>query len=61
MKIRGIDWQEFKQELLTEEERREIENKASQAILDAESDIKAGKIFGPFQTVDELMSSLDED
>lgn len=29
MKTRGIDWQEFKQELLTEEERREIEDKAS--------------------------------
>ena len=66
MKTRGIDWQEFKQELLTEEERREIEDKASlmcanQAILDAESDIKAGKISGPFKTVGELMSSLNED
>lgn len=29
MRTRGIDWQEFKQELLTEEERREIEDKAS--------------------------------
>ena len=34
---------------------------ADQAILDAESDIKAGKISGPFKTVGELMSSLNED
>lgn len=34
---------------------------ANQAISDAESDIKAGKISRSFKTVDELISSLNED
>lgn len=40
MRTRGIDWQEFKKELLTEEERREIEDKASLmcALINARKD-----------------------
>lgn len=34
---------------------------ANRAISDAEEDIYAGRISEPFNTVDELISSLDED
>ena len=33
----------------------------SQAIADAEKDIKAGRVYGPFNSVDELLSDLEKD
>lgn len=37
------------------------ENWVNQAIADAEKDIEEKRISGPFNTVDELMKSLDAD
>ena len=40
---------------------KEYENWVNQAIADAEKDIEEKRISGPFNTVDELMKSLDAD
>ena len=33
----------------------------NQAIADAEKDIKAGRVYGPFSSVDELLADLEKD
>ncbi len=40
---------------------KKYEEWINQAIADTEEDIKAERISGPFETVNDLMSSLDEE
>lgn len=45
----------FQPKLPTEEEF------IAQAIADAEEDIKAGRVYGPYSSVDELIADLEKD
>ena len=45
----------FQPKLPTEEEF------IAQAIADSEEDIKAGRVYGPFNSVDDLIADLEKD